>query len=73
MRDGHPDDTLIPVPCPQPGSEVPPGKAEGGPRATAACLSHVQGHPRPLSRLLPVTSFLVQRDKEKGNELIAVV
>lgn len=66
-------DTLISVPRLQLSRELAWGKAERSSRAAAAYLFHVQGPPRPLSHLLPVTSFFLERDEEKGNESITMV
>lgn len=69
LQPGHPD--FCAWSAAQQGAGM--GKAERSSRAVAAYLFHVQGHPRPLSHLLPVTSFFLERDKEKGNESITMV
>lgn len=53
----------------------PAARQEGRvmPKPWCACLSYVQGHPRLRSHLSSATSFLLERDKEKGNELMTVV
>ena len=43
------------------------------PKPWYACLSYVQGHPRLRSHWSPATLFLLERDKEKGNELLTVL